>query len=79
VFDPVEFDIGDEVRVRFDGNDPGDIEGKAQGTGLENVPLAPYLDRLADYQAFAADALDDPTIPRTLRNVIEHYFTSLEP
>jgi hypothetical protein len=80
VFDPGSFGLGDEVRVRLDGSgQPGDPSGPTSGQGIENLPLAPYTSRFAEYRNTALDSLDRLVIPSGLRDLVRIYFTELEP
>ncbi len=79
VFEPVDGSLGDEVRVRIDGAQPGEVQGATQGTGLENLPLVPYSLRFAEYQQTALRSLDRLTIPSDLHDLVRSYFTQLEP
>jgi hypothetical protein len=79
VFDPVHFSSSDEVRVRLDGSDPGEIVDQVEGTGLRNVPVTPYAQRYAEYQQAALEALTRSPVPADLEALIRDYFTSLEP
>ncbi len=79
VFDPVDFTLGDEVRVDLEGTDPGEVQGRSEGFGLRNLPAVPYTDRHAEYQQRALAALDHMTIPADLQDIVRLYFTRLEP
>jgi hypothetical protein len=79
VFDPVGFEQGEEVRVRLEGLEPGELRGRMEGEGIRNVPLAPYTERFAEYQSAALEALDRLTVPPALRDLVRTYFTELEP
>jgi hypothetical protein len=79
VFDPVDFNLGDEVKVDLEGNDPGQVVGQAEGFGLRNLPTLSYADRHTEYTSQALDALDHMTIPTDLQNIVRDYFTKLEP
>jgi hypothetical protein len=78
VFDPLDFDRGDETRIDFNTADPsGEVQGSTQGEGLQNLPLVPFTDRYADYQLQALDALDRMSIPGSLQDIVRNYFTEL--
>jgi hypothetical protein len=79
VFEPVGGELGEEVRVRLDGSQPGEIQGSTLGTGLENLPLVPYRARYAEYQRTALESLDRMTVPADLQALVRDYFTLLEP
>lgn len=79
VFDPPDFQRGDEVRVDLQGLDPGEVEGRLEGEGLRNLPLAPYTDGYAEYRRQALEALDTLAIPAAQRELVMTYFTVLEP
>ena len=55
------------------------MQGRTEGTGLENLPLVPYADRYAAYQQTALDALDRMAIPTSLQDLVRVYFTELSP
>jgi hypothetical protein len=78
VLDPVGFERGDEHRIDFDTLDPtGDVRGRTQGEGVENLPLVPYTDRFAEYQRQALGALDRMAIAGSLQDIVRDYFTEL--
>lgn len=78
VLDPVGFERGDEHRIDFDTLDPtGSVRGRAQGEGVENLPLVPYTDRFAEYQRQALGALDRMAIAGSLQDIVRDYFTEL--
>jgi hypothetical protein len=79
VFDPVASGLGDEVRVEIDGSEPGDVTGSVGGQGVENLPLTPYLDRYAQYQRTALEALERSGVPRSLQDLVRDYFKEIEP
>ncbi len=63
----------------MDGTDPGEVQATTRGDGLENLPLTPYTDRIAEYTSRALDALESATVPSGARDVVRDYFTQLEP
>jgi hypothetical protein len=80
VFDPVAGQLGDEVRVDFEGRStPGEPTGTASGEGIDNLPLQSYTDRFSEYQNAALDSLDRLLIPSALQDLVRQYFTELEP
>jgi hypothetical protein len=79
VFDPATFGLGDEVRVRLDGNDPGDIAGTTSGTGVRNLPVSPYTDHFSEYRRSALESLDRLAVPASVADLVRDYFTRLEP
>jgi hypothetical protein len=79
VFDPVEAGLGEEVRVRLEGDQPGDVTGSTQGSGVRNLPLTSYSDRFAEYRSTALDSLERLSVPSALQQLVRDYFTRLEP
>jgi len=81
VFDPVDEALGDREQVDLGGgDDPGEVEGTTDGRGgVQNLPLVPYTDRLAEYQERALRSLDSLVVPPSVRDVVRDYFTNLQP
>jgi hypothetical protein len=80
VFDPVDFEPGEEVRVRLDGTPiPGQPTGSTEGQGQHNSAVTPYTDRYAEYRDSALDSLDRSVLPAGMQDLVRGYFTELEP
>ena len=78
-FEPPPEGLGDEVHVPIDGTESGDVAGSSQAPSVANPALVPYVDRLADYRSAALESLQRRPLPSHLTEVVQTYFTELEP
>lgn len=69
----------DEVQVDIFGNILGDAVGTTDGAGLANTPSLSYSDVFAVYQNTALESLDTMSVPLALQDIVNSYFTELEP
>lgn len=79
VFEPPPEGLGEEVHVPIDGTESGDVAGSAVAPSVANEALVPYVDRLADYRSAALESLQRRPLPSHLTEVVQTYFTELEP
>jgi len=79
IVDAASVTSNDEVRVDIFGNLLGNTVGSAEGTGLANTPSVSYQDVFEQYRAEALDSLGGLTVPLSLQDIVNSYFTELEP
>ncbi len=79
VFEPPAGGLGEEVRVPIEGDGPGELAGSAVGPSVANQSLVPYTELLAEYRAAALASLERRPLPSHLTEVVQSYFTELEP
>ncbi|MYD40107.1 MAG: hypothetical protein F4W94_00015 [Acidimicrobiia bacterium] len=79
VFEPPPEGLGEEVHVQIDGTESGDAAGSAVAPSVVNAALVPYADRLAEYRSEALESLQRRPLPPHLTEVVQTYFTELEP
>ena len=78
-FEPPPEGLGDEVHVPIDGTESGDVAGSSVAPSMANPALVPYADRLAEYRSAALESLQRRPLPSHLTEVVQTYFTELEP
>lgn len=79
IFDPPPGGLEEEVHVPIDGTESGDVAGTALAPSVANAALVPYADRLAEYRSEALESLQRRSLPLHLTEVVQTYFTELEP
>ena len=79
IFDPPPEGLGEEVHVPIDGTESGDVAGSGVAPSVANQALVPYTDRLAEYRSAALESLQRRPLPSHLTEVVQTYFTELEP
>ena len=79
VFEPPPGGLDEEVHVPIDGTETGDVAGSAVAPSMANPALVPYTDRLAEYRSAALESLQRRPLPSHLTEVVQTYFTELEP
>ena len=79
VFEPPEEGLDEEIRVAIAGDNPGVVAGSAVGPSVANQALIPYTERLAEYRSAAFQSLERRPLPSHLTEVVQSYFTELEP
>lgn len=78
-FEPPPEGLGEEVHVPIDGTESGDVAGSAVAPSVANTALVPYANRLAEYRSAAVESLQRRPLPSHLTEVVQTYFTELEP
>ena len=78
-FEPPPEGLGEEVHVPMDGTEAGDVAGSGVAPSVSNPALVPYVDRLAEYGSAALESLQRRPLPSHLTEVVQTYFTELEP
>ena len=63
----------------MDGTDPGEVVGSAVAPSVANAPLVPYTERFSEYRSAALESLQRRPLPSHLTEVVQSYFTELEP
>ena len=79
IFEPPAGGLGEEVHVPIEGSDPGEVVGSAAGPSVANAPLVSYAERFAEYRTTALESLQRRPLPSHLTEVVQNYFTELEP
>ena len=79
IFEPPVGGLGEEVHVPIEGSDPGEVVGSAAGPSVANAPLVSYTERFAEYRTTALESLQRRPLPSHLTEVVQNYFTELEP
>ncbi len=79
VFDPPPGGLGEELHVPIDGTESGDVAGSGVAPSVANPALVPYTERLAEYRSAALESLQRRPLPSHLTEVVQTYFTELEP
>ncbi|MDE0231942.1 MAG: hypothetical protein OXN93_06635 [bacterium] len=79
IFEPPPEGLGDEVHVPIDGTESGDVAGSSVAPSVANQALVPYVDLLAEYRSAALESLQRRPLPSHLTEVVQTYFTELEP
>lgn len=79
IFEPPPGGLEEEVHVPIDGTESGDVAGSAAAPSLANQALVPYAVRLAEYRSEALESLQRRPLPPHLTEVVQTYFTELEP
>ena len=79
VFEPPPEGLGEEIHVPIDGTESGDVAGSGVAPSVANPALVPYTDRLAEYRSAALQSLQRRPLPSHLTEVVQTYFTELEP
>ncbi len=79
IFEPPAGGLGEEVHVPIEGSDPGEVVGSAAGPSVANAPLVSYTERFAEYRTTALESLQRRPLPSHLTEVVQNYFTELEP
>ena len=78
-FEPPSEGLGDEVHVPIDGTESGDVAGSSVAPSVANQALVPYAERSAEYRSAALESLQRLPLPSHLTEVVQTYFTELEP
>ncbi len=78
-FEPPSGGLGEEVRVPIEGGDPGEVAGRSTAPSVANAALVPYVERFAEYRTAALESLERRPLPSHLTDVVQSYFTELEP
>ncbi|MDE0133139.1 MAG: hypothetical protein OXQ32_12900 [bacterium] len=79
IFDPPTGGLGEEVHVPINGTESGDVAGSGVAPSVANPALVPYTERLAEYRSAALESLQRRPLPSHLTEVVQTYFTELEP
>ena len=79
IFEPPPEGLGEEVHVPIGGTEAGDVAGSGVAPSVSNAALVPYVDRLAEYSSAALESLQRRPLPSHLTEVVQTYFTELEP
>ncbi|MCQ3804902.1 MAG: hypothetical protein KTV45_12515 [Acidimicrobiia bacterium] len=79
IFEPPAAGLGEEVHVPMDGTEPGEVVGSSRAPSVANAPLVPYTERFAEYRSAALESLQRQPLPSYLTEVVQSYFTELEP
>ena len=79
IFEPPPEGLGEEVHVPMDGTEAGDVAGSGVAPSVSNLALVAYVDRLAEYSSAALESLQRRPLPSHLTEVVQTYFTELEP
>lgn len=79
IFEPPPGGLGEEVHVPIEGTESGDVAGSSAAPSMANPALVSYKDRLPEYRSAALESLQRRPLPSHLTEVVQTYFTELEP